>query len=114
MVDCIFCKIIKGEIESQRIYEDDKVVAFKDIDPQAPTHLLIIPKVHYSNLLDIPEDELNILVHIHSVAIKLAKDLGLADKGFRIVNNCGKEGGQSVDHIHYHLLGGRQLTWPPG
>jgi histidine triad (HIT) family protein len=114
MVECLFCKIVQKEIPSEFIYEDDKIVAFKDIDPQAPTHVLIIPKMHYDSIMDVPEHQLEIVSHIHNVAKKLAKDIGIDKRGFRIVNNCGEEGGQSVQHLHYHLLGGRQLTWPPG
>lgn len=114
MKDCLFCKIAQKEMNSEYIYEDDIVIAFKDIAPQAPVHVLIIPKKHYTSILDIPEDEFNIIAHIHKVAQKLAKDLGIDEKGFRIVTNCGEEGGQSVSHLHYHLLGGRQLSWPPG
>lgn len=114
MVECLFCKIAQKEIPSEFIYEDDKIVAFKDIDPQAPTHILIIPKLHYDSIMDVPENDLNIISNIHNVARKLAKDIGIDKRGFRIVNNCGEEGGQSVQHLHYHLLGGRQLEWPPG
>lgn len=114
MKNCLFCKIVDKEIPSDFIYEDDKVVAFNDISPQAPTHILIIPKEHFHSLMDVPNNKMDIVTHIHNVARKLVQDKGLDGSGFRLVNNCGKEGGQSVDHLHYHLLGGRQLTWPPG
>ncbi|HHT50309.1 MAG TPA: histidine triad nucleotide-binding protein [Eubacteriaceae bacterium] len=114
MKDCLFCKIVEKEIPSDFIFEDDRVVAFNDISPQAPTHILIIPKEHFNSLMDIPDDKLDIISHIHNVARKLAQDRKIDGSGFRVVNNCGKEGGQSVGHLHYHLLGGRQLAWPPG
>ncbi|MCR1897851.1 histidine triad nucleotide-binding protein [Irregularibacter muris] len=114
MKECLFCKIANKEIPSEFLYEDDKVVAFKDIDPQAPVHILIIPKAHYDSILDIVDKEGDLVGHIHKVATKLAKDWGVAEKGFRLVNNCGEDGGQSVKHLHYHLLGGRNLQWPPG
>src|SRR5690554_2150388 len=114
MVECLFCKIAHKEISSEIIYEDDKIVAFKDVAPQAPTHILFIPKMHYDSIMDVPDDQLDIISHIHKIAKKLAKEIGIDKSGFRIVNNCGKEGGQSVQHLHYHLLGRRQLAWPPG
>ncbi|KGG81361.1 histidine triad nucleotide-binding protein [Caloranaerobacter azorensis] len=114
MSDCIFCKIVNGEIPSNKVYEDDKVLAFEDIDPQAPVHILIIPKNHISSIKDINEDNVDIINHIHLVIKKLAKEKGIDQDGFRIVNNCGKNGGQTVEHLHYHLLGGRHLMWPPG
>ncbi len=114
MEDCLFCKIANKELESQYVYEDEKVIAFKDVDPQAPVHVLIIPKKHYTSILDVPDDEMNIIAHIYKVAKKIVKDMGVAKKGFRLINNCGEEGGQSVSHLHFHLLGGRLLGWPPG
>lgn len=114
MEDCLFCKIANKELESQYVYEDEKVIAFKDVDPQAPVHVLIIPKKHYTSILDVPDDEMNIIAHIYKVAKKIVKDMGVAKKGFRLINNCGEEGGQSVPHLHFHLLGGRLLGWPPG
>ena len=113
-MDCLFCAIAKKEIPSDIVYEDDKVLAFKDISPEAPVHVLIIPKEHYSSALDINDENAEIIAHIFSVASKLARELGIAENGFRIVNNCGKDGGQTVGHIHFHLLGGRNLGWPPG
>ncbi|MTI70479.1 MAG: histidine triad nucleotide-binding protein [Firmicutes bacterium] len=114
MSDCIFCKIVDKEIPADIVYEDDLVVAFNDIEPQAPTHILVIPKEHIKSLNEIHEDHKQLIGHIHLVIKKLAKESNIADKGYRIVSNCGKEGGQTVDHIHYHILGGRNLTWPPG
>ncbi len=111
MENCIFCRIIAGEIPSGKVYEDDTIFAFKDIQPQAPIHILIIPKLHCSSVLDA---EPVTVAHMISVANGLAKDMGLDDKGFRLVINTGKDGGQSVGHLHLHLLGGRSLQWPPG
>lgn len=113
-MECIFCKIARKEIPTDLIYEDERVVAFNDINPQAPVHVLIIPKNHLTSLLDITQSNADIISHIVLVAKKLAEDMKLNEKGFRIVNNCGKEGGQTVGHLHFHLLGGRSMTWPPG
>jgi histidine triad (HIT) family protein len=113
MQDCLFCKIINKDIPSEILFEDDKVIAFKDIDPKAPVHILIIPLQHFDSLLNVPAGD-DIISHIHTVAIRLAIKYGIADKGFRLVNNCGEDGGQSINHLHYHLLGGRSLSWPPG
>lgn len=112
-MDCIFCKIINGDIPSRKIYEDDKVLAFYDIDAKAPVHFLIIPKEHIESAAQITAENSAIIAHIFEIAARLAKELGL-DKGFRIVNNCGEEGGQTVAHLHFHVLAGRNLTWPPG
>lgn len=112
-MDCIFCKIAAGEIPSKTVYEDESVCAFYDLDPQAPVHVLIIPKEHIASANDITSENSSIVGHIFEVAAKLAKELGL-DNGYRIVNNCGEEGGQSVLHLHFHLLGGRTMAWPPG
>lgn len=109
MADCIFCKIVRGEIPSQVVYEDDRIFAFKDINPLAPVHILIIPKEHLTNVLDIDRDNVDLIGHIHLVANKLAREAGIAEKGFRIVTNCNKEGGQIVFHMHYHLIGGEVL-----
>lgn len=113
MTDCIFCKIVKGEIPSTLIYEDETVIAFEDINPQAPVHFIIIPKEHIKSVLEINESKKELMGHIIYVASKLAKEKGL-DDGFRIVNNCGEDGGQTVEHIHFHILGKRKLLWPPG
>ncbi|MGM0502659.1 MAG: histidine triad nucleotide-binding protein [Bacillota bacterium] len=114
MEDCLFCKIIDGEIDSDLVYEDEQVIAFKDINPQAPTHILIVPKKHISTLLDLEEDDNQLVGHIYQVANQLAEEEGIAEDGFRVVSNCNEAGGQTVFHIHYHLLGGRDLQWPPG
>ena len=114
MSDCIFCKIANGEIPSQFVYEDDKCVAFRDIEPQAPFHVLIIPKEHISSAMEINETNSSIVGHIFTVAAKIAKDEGIDESGFRIVNNCGKDGGQTVGHLHFHMLAKRYLQWPPG
>jgi histidine triad (HIT) family protein len=112
-VDCVFCKIANGEIPSKKAYEDDKVLAFYDLDPQAPVHILIIPKQHIQSVEDITPQNSAIVAHIFEVAAKLAKENDLTD-GFRVVSNVGKDGGQSVPHLHFHLLGGRSMKWPPG
>ena len=112
-MDCIFCKIANGEIPTNMVYEDDKVAAFKDLEPQAPVHILIVPKEHISSCDDIDETNCAVVGHIFAVAAKLARENGLSN-GYRIVNNCGEEGGQSVKHLHFHLMGGRQFGWPAG
>ncbi len=113
-MDCIFCKIAKKEIDAKVVYEDDKVLAFHDINPQAPYHILVIPKKHYSTLLDLKEEDKELIGHIYLVINKIAKDLGFAERGFRVVVNCKEEAGQTVFHIHFHVLAGRQMEWPPG
>lgn len=113
MDDCLFCKIISGEIPSKKIYEDDKVYAFYDIDPKAPVHFLVIPKEHISSVAEINEKNAAIVGYIYSVIAKLAKEMKL-EKGYRIVTNIGEDGGQTVFHMHFHVLGGRSLAWPPG
>lgn len=114
MSDCIFCKIVNREIPTEFIYEDDKVVAFNDISPQAPVHILVIPKEHIPSLREVNDNNSHIIGHIHVVINKIAKDKGLSEEGFRVVNNCGDHGGQTVGHVHFHILGGRQMKWPPG
>lgn len=109
MSDCLFCKIVRKEIPSQIIYEDERVMAFKDINPLAPVHYLIIPKEHLTNVLDITEDNADLVGQIHLVANKLAREAGIAEKGFRIISNCNQEGGQIIFHLHYHLIGGEPL-----
>ena len=108
-MDCIFCKIVRGEMPCSKVYEDDKVLAFNDIDPQAPVHVLVIPKKHYDSILDIKDDEMDIGAHIHKIINKIAKEKGIDKTGFRIVNNCGEDANQVVKHIHYHILGGKKL-----
>ena len=112
-MDCLFCKIIAGEIPCSKVYEDDSVFAFNDIDPQAPVHVLIVPKEHIASADDVNESNSAVIAHIFEVAAKIAKDKGLAD-GYRIVNNCGDRAGQTVKHIHFHLMSGRNFTWPAG
>ena len=107
---CIFCQIIAGKIPSDIIYQDEKVVAFRDISPQAPTHLLIIPKRHIPSLTHLTEAELPLIGHMVNVANQLAKKEGIAEKGYRLAINCGEQGGQLVPHLHLHLLGGRRLS----
>jgi len=114
MENCLFCKIDRGEIPAEKVFDSDKIFAIKDINPQAPVHLLIIPKEHKATLLDIEESDQELIGSIFSVANQLAKERGLDESGFRVVANCGAGAGQSVFHIHYHLLGGRALNWPPG
>lgn len=112
-MDCLFCKIINGEIPSNKVYEDDTVFAFRDIAPQAPTHILIIPKEHIKSAAEIDESNSAVVAHIFEVAAKIAKQEGF-DDGFRIVNNCGDIAGQTVKHLHFHLMGGREFGWPAG
>lgn len=113
-MDCIFCKIANKDIPGKIAFENERVIAFHDLFPQAPTHILIIPKTHYSTLNDVPASESALLGELVSTATAIAKEQGLADKGYRVVMNCNQDGGQSVYHIHLHLLAGRQLAWPPG
>lgn len=108
MENCLFCKIINGEIPSNRVYEDEEILAFKDIKPLAPVHILIIPKKHISSANDLKEEDEKVIGKIFTVINKLAKEFKL-DNGYRIVNNCGKDGGQEVMHLHFHLLGGKKL-----
>lgn len=111
---CIFCAIAAGEIKSQLLYEDDQVLAFRDINPAAPVHFLVIPRRHIASVLDLDPGDADLVAQIHVVIGKLAADLGLADMGFRVVVNTGEVAGQTVGHLHYHVLGGRELGWPPG
>lgn len=113
-MDCIFCKIVKHEIPANTVYEDDEVIAFKDINPQAPIHLLIVPKEHVASIMEIDDDNSEILNKIIRVAQNLARQNNIDNKGFRLVVNTGDDGGQTVKHLHFHLLGGRFMTWPPG
>lgn len=113
-MDCLFCKIAAGEIPSTKVYEDDLVYAFRDIEPQAPVHILIIPKQHISSVNEINDENCAIVGHIFKVAAEIAKNEGVAEEGYRIVTNIGENGGQTVKHLHYHMLGGRSLQWPPG
>lgn len=112
-MDCLFCKIAAGEIPSNKVYEDEKVLAFYDIDPKAPVHFLVIPKEHIGSAAEITAENSDIVAHVYEVIAKLAKELKL-EKGFRVVTNCGEEGGQTVGHLHFHILAGRNCGWPPG
>lgn len=112
MSDCLFCKIIAGDIPSKKVYEDDYVYAFYDIDPQAPTHFLVIPKEHIASVGEItPENSVAAAKCLEAIS-KITKELGLTD--FRVVSNCGPQAGQTVFHLHFHVLAGRDMTWPPG
>lgn len=112
MPDCIFCKIVTGEFKTKFLFEDEKIVAFKDINPAAPLHILIVPKNHIENILDL--DDNSIMVSVLNAVKKLSRKYNIDEKGFRIVVNCKDDGGQTVNHLHFHLLGGRRMTWPPG
>lgn len=113
-MDCLFCKIAAGEIPAKLIYEDDYVVAFDDINPQAPHHKLIIPRKHIATLNDVSSEDSALVGHMAITAQKIAKELGIADEGYRLVMNCNRGAGQTVFHIHAHLIGGRHMSWPPG
>jgi histidine triad (HIT) family protein len=112
--ECIFCRIVAGEIPAKLVHEDDLAVAFHDISPQAPVHVLVVPRRHVAQVLDAEVTAPGLAAHLVSVASKLARDLEVAGSGFRLVVNTGDDGGQSVQHLHLHLLGGRELGWPPG
>ncbi len=112
--DCIFCKIAAKEIPAAIIYEDDLVLAFSDINPAAPFHALVIPKVHIANLLEVESINMEIMTHMLTVVQKVVREFDVADKGFRVVINTKEDGGQTVNHLHIHILGGRFLDWPPG
>ena len=112
MSDCLFCKIAAGEIPSNKVYEDELVYAFHDIDPQAPTHFLVIPKAHIGSCGEIGADNSAVVAHAFEVISQVTRDMGITD--FRVVSNCGPQAGQSVPHLHFHVLAGRDMTWPPG
>ncbi|NLW24090.1 MAG: histidine triad nucleotide-binding protein [Clostridia bacterium] len=114
MSDCLFCKIAQKEIPAQVVYEDEKVMAFNDINPQAPVHILVIPKKHITDLVNLEENDLSLIAEIFKIIKQIAGEKGLDQEGYRVVNNCGEKGGQTVPHLHFHLLGGRQMNWPPG
>ena len=114
MSDCIFCKIAAGEIPSDKVFEDDSLVGFRDLQPQAPTHIVIIPRKHIETMNDFSEDDSELLAKMLLACRNIAKNEGLSDDGYRIVINCNRDGGQSVFHIHAHVLGGRRMSWPPG
>ena len=114
MSNCLFCKIVNGEALGDIVFESDSVLAFNDINPVAPHHVLIIPKKHISTLNDIDEKDCNVIGRIHLTANKIASERGISESGFRTVFNCNKDAGQAVFHIHMHLVGGRKMNWPPG
>jgi histidine triad (HIT) family protein len=109
-MDCIFCNIVAGKIPSDIIYQDEEVIAFRDINPQSPVHLLVIPREHFTSLTNLTEEEKPLMGHMVIVANKLAKDEGISESGYRLVINCGRQGGQLVPHLHLHVIGGRQLS----
>lgn len=109
-MDCIFCKIIDGAIPAQKVFENEDVLAFHDINPAAPVHVLVIPKKHIASMNDAQDGDWALIGEIHRAAQEIARKLGVAESGYRLVNNCGKDGGQEVFHIHYHLLGGAKLA----
>ena len=111
-MDCIFCKIISGEIPSDKVYEDEQVLAFRDIAPKAPVHVLIIPKTHIAGVREITADNSSVVAHIFTVIPQIAQQLGITD--YRVVSNNGEQAGQTVHHLHFHILAGRDMTWPPG
>lgn len=112
-MDCLFCKIVNGEIPSTKVYEDDLVYAFNDIDPKAPFHVIVIPKKHIASAAEITAENSSYISAVFEAIAKIAAENNL-EKGFRVVNNCGEDGGQTVGHIHFHLLARRNLAWPPG
>jgi histidine triad (HIT) family protein len=111
---CLFCRIIAGELPSTKVHEDDRVIGIRDIAPRAPTHILLMPREHIPSALDLTEADGPLLGRMFAVAADLARSLGLDESGYRLVSNVGEWGGQSVDHLHLHLMGGRAFTWPPG
>jgi histidine triad (HIT) family protein len=114
MSECLFCKIARGDIPADILYETEDLLAFRDIDPQAPVHVLVIPRAHISSLLDTSDEHVDLLGKLQRAAVDLARQLDLGERGFRLVTNCLEEGGQAVGHLHTHLLGGRVMSWPPG
>ncbi len=114
MTDCLFCKMVRGEIPPETVYEDEQVLAFRDIHPQAPTHVLVIPKQHIATLNDLEADHAELMGRLFLAARAVAHQEGIAERGYRTVINCNAEAGQSVFHVHLHVLGGRPMAWPPG
>ncbi|TNF33038.1 MAG: histidine triad nucleotide-binding protein [Gammaproteobacteria bacterium] len=114
MTDCIFCKIASGDIPANIVYQDDHVVAFRDLNPQAPTHILVIPRKHIANTNDLQMEDAELIGKMYLAAKHIAHEEGIAEKGYRTVLNCNRDAGQTVFHIHLHLLGGRPMSWPPG
>ena len=113
-MDCLFCKIVRGDIPTDFIYEDEKLIAFRDINPQAPTHILIVPKEHIATLNDVEQNHGELLGAMQIAASQLAEKEGISDSGYRTIFNCNRDAGQTVFHIHLHLMGGRRMSWPPG
>jgi histidine triad (HIT) family protein len=114
MKDCVFCKVARGELPSTKIYEDEELFAFHDIAPMAPVHFLVIPKKHIANIMELAPEDSSLMGRMLYRAQELARDLGCAEKGARFLINCKSDGGQTVDHVHLHVLGGRAMRWPPG
>lgn len=114
MIDCLFCKMVQGEIKPNLVMETDELIAFRDINPQAPVHILVVPRKHISTLNDLTPASAGLIGKMTLAAREIAKQEGIAASGYRLVMNCNKGGGQTVFHIHLHLLGGRVMTWPPG
>lgn len=114
MENCIFCKMVSGEIEPDVVYEDDDVLAFRDLNPQAPTHVLVIPKRHISTINDLEDVDAGLVGQLYLAAKEVARNDGISERGYRTVMNCNAGAGQSVFHVHLHVLGGRAMTWPPG
>jgi histidine triad (HIT) family protein len=114
VAECVFCQIIDGHAQSQIVYQDDSVVGFKDIKPRAPLHVLLIPRKHIATLFELEDEDEELIGHIFTVSSRLAREHDVARNGFRVVVNCGADAGQSVYHVHFHLLGGRRFVWPPG
>ena len=114
MEDCLFCKIIAGDIPSKKVYDDEFVYAFYDISPQAPHHVVVVPKVHIPSANEVTAENSPYVARIFEAIPKIAKDLGFAENGYRVVNNCGEDGLQTVKHLHFHLMGGRKFSWPAG
>ena len=114
MAECLFCRIVSKKVPAKFIYEDERIMAFEDINPQAPVHALVIPKKHISTTLDIEDEDNELIGHLFQTAGKIAKEKGIAERGFRLVVNTNQEAGQTVYHVHIHILGGRHMHWPPG
>jgi histidine triad (HIT) family protein len=112
--DCLFCRIVRGELPATLVSDDDQVLAFRDIAPRSPTHVLVIPKVHIGSAAELTEEDGALLGRLFATLARVARDAGIADDGYRIVSNVGRWGGQTVDHLHFHLMGGRAFEWPPG
>ncbi|HEY3165237.1 MAG TPA: histidine triad nucleotide-binding protein [Candidatus Limnocylindrales bacterium] len=112
--DCLFCRIVRGDIPSRKVVEDDVVLAFHDIAPRSPTHILIVPKTHIASAAELTEDDGPLLGRMFATMASIARDVGIDDPGYRVVSNVGRWGGQTVDHLHFHLMGGRAFDWPPG